>query len=468
MSVRLVHMSRYVCFVMVSLFLVAGTFTGATAQTKPQKIEEKTRLLFLLDASGSMLDSWGRNQTKLSVAKSILTKIVDSLRQDTKIELALRLYGHKFSPSVNNCNDTDLEVPFRPNNHQQIINKINEIKPKGVTPISYALEQSAGDFPSQSGYRNIVILITDGIESCGGDPCATSQALQRKGVFLQPYIIGLGMTAEKSLECAGKYLNADTPGKFYDVLNEALERSFAKTTVSVSLFGQHQKPETNINVTFRNAFTGVAMYELVNYLDRNSKPDSVRVDPLVEYDLIVNTLPPVIRERVAVAPGKHTAISIPVVQGNLLITQEGNADKNLRALIRQKGKSETLHVQGINQEVRYLTGTYEVEALTLPRRVFQVQVNADKTFTLHIPQPGVVNFNTIGAGYGSLYEIQADGSQVWVASVDNLKSVFTLSLLPGQYKIVFRVKHSPGSKYSAYKTFQVKGGRTHQVNVFEQ
>ena len=108
-----------------------------------------------------------------------------------------------------------------------------------------------------------------------------------------------------------------------------------------------------------------------------------------------------------------------------------------------------------------------METFTLPRRVYPVKIAPDKTFTLHIPTPGIVNVNTIGTGFGSLYEMNADGSQQWVADLNNMPAVFTLSLLPGNYKLVFRVRNSPGSKYTAFKTFQIKGGKTHQVNVFD-
>ncbi|HLT73724.1 MAG TPA: hypothetical protein VKZ68_01520, partial [Ohtaekwangia sp.] len=208
-------------------------------------------------------------------------------------------------------------------------------------------------------------------------------------------------------------------------------------------------------------------YEFVNYIDRNNKPDSVEVDPLVEYDLVVNTLPPIRKDKVAIALGGHTNVTIPVLQGNLVVRQEGGTDRSLQLIVRQKGKPETLHVQMLNQQVRYLAGDYEVEALTMPRRVYPVKVTADKTFNLTIPAPGIVNINTIGTGYGSLYEVNADGTQKWVTDLDNKPAVFTLSLLPGTYKVVFRVKNSPGSKYTAHKTFTIRGGRSHQVNVFD-
>ncbi len=449
----------------ILLFTCASSFSQSKIQ---QKVPDKTRILFLLDASGSMLEQWERpNQTRWSVAKSILTKLVDSLGQNSKLELALRVYGHRSPQEIKNCKDTWLEVPFKARSHTLIIQKLAEIRPKGVTPITYSLEQAANDFPTSSGYRNIVILITDGIESCGGDLCSMSVAMQKKGVFLRPYIIGLGLRTEKSLECAGKYIDADTPGKFNDVLNEAIETSFAKTTVSVEILDANNQPtETNVNVSFLNSLTGVPMYDFVHYRDRMGNPDTVQIDPVVDYDLMVNTIPPVIKPNVALAIGKHNVLTIPAPQGNVVVRQEGRRDTNLQVLIRQKGKSELIHTQRSNETVRYLTGSYEIETLTLPRRIFPIEIQPNKTETILLPSPGVVNFNTTSTGYGSLYEIKPDGTQTWVCNLNDLKHEFTLSLLPGQYKIVFRVKQTTGSKYTAFKKFTVKSGVTSMLNVF--
>ncbi|HOX82712.1 MAG TPA: hypothetical protein PLS08_06765 [Chryseolinea sp.] len=120
--------------------------TTGSSQTKiQQKIPEKTRILFLFDGSGSMLEPWGqlqvRNQTKISVAKSILSKLIDSLRQNSNLELALRIYGHRSPRELNNCKDTNLEVPFKSKNHDAIIDKLKEIKPKGVTQLPIRLSK---------------------------------------------------------------------------------------------------------------------------------------------------------------------------------------------------------------------------------------------------------------------------------------------------------------------------------------
>ncbi|MEO8474594.1 MAG: VWA domain-containing protein [Chryseolinea sp.] len=440
----------------------------ASGQKKvQQKIPEKTRILFLLDASGSMQEQWEKNQTKWTVARSILSRLVDSLKENSMLELGLRVYGHRSPQEQKNCKDTNLEVPFKAKNHPLIISKLQEIKPKGVTPITYSLELAAGDFPAGPGYRNIVILITDGIESCGGDLCAMSRALQKKGVFLRPYIIGLGMKSEQTLECAGKYVNADTPGMFNNILNEAIESSFATTTVSVELLdGSNRPTETNVNVTFLNSTTGIPMYDFVHFLDRNGRADTVQIDPMVDYDLQVNTVPPVFRRNVALVLGKHNVIAVAAPQGNLIVQQEGRKDNNLQAIVRLKGKGEIVNTQQSNMTIRYLAGSYEVETLTLPRRTFNVDVEANKNRTVLLPAPGVANFNTISTGFGSLYELKDDGTQVWVCNLNDLKSQFSLALLPGQYKIVFRVKQTTGSKYTGFKKFNLKSGESIVVNVF--
>lgn len=454
--------------ILITLFFLLAGLMVYGQNTIIQKLPEKTRILFVLDGSGSMLESWGRpHQTKMSMAKSILSKIIDSLQQNTKVELALRVYGHRSPREINNCKDTWLEVPFQSKNHKLIIEKINAIKPKGVTPITYSIEQAANDFPAGPGYRNIIILITDGIESCGGDVCATSRALQQKGVFLRPYIIGLGLRAEQTLNCAGKFINADTPGKFHEILNDAIEASFAKTTVTVELLDAQRRPrETNVNVMFINNLTGLAMYDFIHYLDKQGRPDTVQIDPVVDYDLVISTVPPIIRRNVAIEIGKHNVITIPAPQGNIVIQQEGRKGNDLESIVRVKGEPGILNVQRSNEPFRYLSGVYEVETLTLPRRKYQVTVEGNRTENILVPSTGVVNVNTITTGHGVLYELKADGSAEWVCNLDNQKSTFSMHLLPGYYKIVFRARQTKGSKYTAFKTFQLKSGETKTVNVF--
>ena len=436
------------------------------AQKVQQKVPEKTRILFVLDGSGSMEALWSAGQSKMDVAKDILTKLVDSLRVNQNLELALRVYGHRYTRQANNCTDSNLEIPFAPKNHKAIIEKIKSIKPKGVTPITYSLLQSANDFPSAAGYRNILILITDGVESCGGDPCTVSVALQKKGVFLRPYIIGLGLESGKVLECVGKYIDAQNARSLNTVLNKSIETSLAKTTVSVELMNGSGKPvETNIDVSFVNAMTKSSVYEFVHYLDKHGRPDTVQVDPVIAYDIVVNTVPPVIMKSVGIESGRHNVVEVSVPQGRLMARTEGRGN-GFSFVVRQKNKSEILNQQRSGDSYKYLEGDYDVETLTFPRRIFAIHIKADETQTITLPSTGLVNINTVTNGIGSLFEITDAGETKWVCNLDETITLHSYNLLPGNYKIAFRAKQAAGSKYTATKNFEIKSGQTVNFKMF--
>lgn len=450
-------------------FLTAVLLSStALAQNKVQQIvPEKTRILFVLDGSGSMEGLWDKQQSRMDVAKSILTRLVDSLRINPSLEIALRVYGHQYARSANNCNDSRLEVPFGQKNHTAIIQRIKSIVPKGVTPITYAIEQAAKDFPTAAGYRNIMILITDGVESCGGDPCAMSRELQKKGVFLRPYVIGLGLKGGSALDCMGKYIDSENAETFNKILNKSIETSLAKTTVSIELLNGDNKPvETDIDVSFVNSVTGISSYEFVHYRDRFGRPDSVQVDQVVPYDIVVNTVPPVIKRNVELVAGSHNVVTVSAPQGNLVMKPEGRGN-SFSFIVREPGKSSMLNIQRSSEPYRYLAGEYEVETLTLPRRNFKVNIVADQTQTLTIPATGLVNINSLMKGIGSIFEILTTGESRWVCNLDENRTIHSYNLLPGTYKIAFRARQAGGSKFTRIKTIDVKSGVTVNINMFQ-
>lgn len=468
MGMEMRYTRNAIMILRIPLFCVLALIPliASSQHVNQQALPEKTRILFVLDGSGSMNAEWGENKSRMDIAKDILSRLVDSLRVNPRVELALRVYGHRYARQSNNCNDSQLEVPFAIRNHDAIIDEIQDLVPRGVTPITFSLLQAAKDFPAGPGYRNIVILITDGIESCGGDPCEASVMLQKKGVFLRPFIIGLGVPGGKALDCVGKFVDAENAQAFNQILNESITTSFAKTTVSVELLDGSARPvETNINVTFLNNMTGTAAYEFVHYLDPAGNPDSVQIDPVLSYDVVVNTLPPVKVKNVNIVNGTHNVIRIPAVQGTLVIKPEGSGNP-FTSVVRQRGEGSILHQQHSGEPTRYLAGDYEAETLTLPRRVFYITLKAGKTLTITLPSPGAVNINTLAPGFGSVFEVLETGASRWVCSLDENRSRHFLNLLPGHYKVVFRARRTRGSKYTAIRNFELVEGQTLNINMF--
>jgi len=447
-------------FLFLSNHLIAQTST---------KIPPTTRILFILDASGSMYDNMDGTKTRITVAKDILTNLVDSLKNQPRLEIGLRVFGHQFDRKYNNCTDTKLEVPIKPGNHTDIKSKIKAIDPKGTTLIAHSILQAAEDFPKDPNSRNILILITDGIEACGGDPCAISIALQKKNIFLKPFIIGLGSNAnfDKAFSCMGQYYDANDSKTFKAVLDKVMKQTFEKTTVKVELLNEQNQPkETNVNMSFVNNVTNQTVYDFVHYLDATGKTDILEIDPVLSYDVIVNTIPPVIKKDIYLEGGTENIIRIRCPQGTLFFKSNFQEYKNLKMIIRdQHGK--TLNVQNQNSFDKYLTGTYSVEILTIPRTYFpQVKIEQNKTTTLQIEAPGVLSVLNSIIGFGSIYKIDASGQQEWVANLENENSRTSIGMQPGNYKLVFRSKNASGSNFTEVKEFSIKSGLTTNIKLF--
>jgi Ca-activated chloride channel family protein len=452
------------------LFLGAGSLVVQAQEAKPAG--RKTRILFLLDASGSMLAKW-EGTDRMAVAKDLLTKLVDSLSTYPDLELALRVYGHLPPATKADCENTRLEVPFAARNLDQIKQKIGQIVPRGNTPITYSMLQAAHDFPADKKTRNVLILITDGQESCGGDPCQTSQALQKKGVFLRPFIVGIGTNREEDqqLSCIGQYFNASDISTFRNVLATIVAQTLAKTTVSVALTDAGGRPvETNVNLTFINALTGEPEYNYVHYLDAQQKPDLLDVDALLPYELHVNTLPPVTVRNLEIVPGRHNQITVRAPQGVLDLKQDGpDAYRGLQAVVRESGSNQTIYVQTFGRSQKYLEGLYDLEILTLPRIYLrQVAVKQGQITPIRIPPPGLLSIPSELQGFGTLYSVDEQGRQRWIYQLPEHNSKLSLPLQPGQYRLVYRIKAAQGSRFTDVQNFEIRSGATTTLKLFNR
>jgi len=453
------------------LFWLAAGPLLVQAQEYRQKPPTKTRILFLLDGSGSMMAQW-ENTLRINAARQVITELVDSIRIDNNVELGLRVYGHQSPRRYQNCQDTKLEVPFAPQNHQRIIQVVNTLKPQGVTPIAYSLQQAANDFPADPRYRNVIVIITDGIESCNGNPCQVSLSLQRKGIFLKPFVIGLGMDKRylEQFSCLGRFIDARNIVTFKSALTTVIRTTLRKTSVAVELLDeQNRRRETDVNVTFLNNFTGQAAYEFVHYRNGQGMPDSVVVDPVLTYDLVVNTIPPVRLNKVNIVGGQHNVLPVVAPQGFLNMRQKNSQAyaNGVKVLMRRAGTQEVVHAQDINTTQKYLAGNYDIAVLTLPPTYYNnVPVAPRATQTIEVPAPGKLNVYTDGSGFGSIYQYNNQGRQRWVVNLKEQARTQTVTLQPGRYKVVYRATNARGSKFTKIEDVTVKPGGAVTIKLF--
>ncbi len=454
-------------FALTLMLMTCSSGLFAQGTQEQEKPKPTTRILFVFDASQSMYGRW-QSDTKFDLAVRLFSNILDSLRDQSNLELALRMYGNRKSFPPQDCNDTHLEVPFAKDNIFRIKHALKTTTPKGTTPIAYALSQAPKDFPPCDNCRNVVILITDGLEECGGDPCAVSLELQKNGIVLKPFIVGIGKNFKEQFDCVGTYFDASNETEFRNALNVIISQTLNPTSIQVNLLDTDGKPtETNVNMTFYDHPSGMVKYNFIHSLNAKGVPDTLDVDPLVTYDIVAHTIPPVRKDTVKLIPGKHNTVGIDAPQGYLMFKTNGNSTlKYLPCVIRQKGMHETINVQQFDQVEKYITGLYEVEILCLPRiLVKDVEIKQSHTTTIETPMPGIMVIQKSTTGFGSLY-LEDKNSLVWLYNLrdkDPLQE--TLYLQPGSYRVVFRSKFSNRSSFTTEKKFIVEPGQTNNVKL---
>lgn len=172
---------------------------GACPQGEAQAADAPRRVLLMLDASGSMAGREG-GRTKLALAQDALLDFVRRLEGDAQV--ALRVYGHRGSnrqaDKAASCRGTELVHPFGPRDAAAFAASVRAFQPRGFTPIAASLQAAARDF-AQGGADargNVVYLVSDGIETCDGDPVAAAQALRASDIGVVVNVIGFDVDAQ--------------------------------------------------------------------------------------------------------------------------------------------------------------------------------------------------------------------------------------------------------------------------------
>ncbi|MDD3013009.1 MAG: VWA domain-containing protein [Candidatus Gastranaerophilales bacterium] len=190
--------------------------------------ENRENILIILDSSYSMNDKIN-GEKKIDIAKRVINQVLSQTSGNSYI--GLRIYGHKMGIlGLNACRASELKVPIGHNNQTIIRNILMGIKPVGMTPISYSIQQAVDqDFIGLQGKKRI-ILVSDGMETCDGSPCDYALELVKKGVDLKIDAIGFDLSepeAVSQLKCTslatkGKFYSARDANELTDSLNKSL------------------------------------------------------------------------------------------------------------------------------------------------------------------------------------------------------------------------------------------------------
>lgn len=230
MRTRLTAPMSLVRVAMLLLLVVVTNPTMAFAQDQATTPPRRVNVELVFDSSGSMAQEVSPGVTRIEAAKDVLNDVVDAIPESEGINVGFRVYGHEGSNQeadrAESCQSTELIVPVAGTDKELLRAAIESYQPVGWTPITLSLEKAAEDFHKPAeGEVNAIVLVTDGLETCGGNACEAAAALAEGDVNVTTYVVGFGLTQEEQgmLQCiadAGGGLNLSAANA--DELNNAL------------------------------------------------------------------------------------------------------------------------------------------------------------------------------------------------------------------------------------------------------
>jgi hypothetical protein len=270
--------------VLAALSLIAGAAHGST-------------VLFVLDASGSM---WGQvdGTAKIEIARKVLNDLIADLPDD--VEVGLEAYGHN---RKNDCTDIQMVAPVG-SDRQTLVAAVAGLSPKGMTPLTESVRLAGAALKEKEGATSIVV-VSDGKETCEGDPCTAASEIRASGTDLRIHVVGFDVTPDEAaqLNCIAE----NGGGKYFGAKNaDELVKAFAEVKEEVVAPEPPPPPAKQATVFFRDDFDGSDLdpqWEVINpdpelyiveegsLLTLNSKPGAFADDTVQNIFRLVRPMP---------------------------------------------------------------------------------------------------------------------------------------------------------------------------------
>lgn len=185
-------MSAYQALTNAALLSSLLAASAGYAQEKPQP-----QIMLVLDGSSSMWARFDDGVSKIEVARGTIAELVGEW--EGKMAFGITTYGHR---EESNCQDIETVQPVAEVDAEKVIDIVDSIVPRGKTPLAEALRHAADALDYEDKPAKI-LLISDGIENCGQDPCKAAAELAAKAEDLSIEVIGFDMNNHQmgQLEC---------------------------------------------------------------------------------------------------------------------------------------------------------------------------------------------------------------------------------------------------------------------------
>lgn len=216
------------------LFITGAQSSTALAQESTSPAE--VNIAIVLDVSGSMAGATDTQEMRMTAAQRVLNEVVQAIPQTEGVNVGLRIYGHvgnnTESGKAVSCAGSELVVPIEGLNKELLTSQINSLQPTGWTPLGASIDLAAEDLRAvaEPESTNAIIVLTDGLETCGGNPVAAAANALSGTPSMRTHVIGFALTPEDQAligEVAqaggGEPINANNAGQLISALFTVLE-----------------------------------------------------------------------------------------------------------------------------------------------------------------------------------------------------------------------------------------------------
>jgi Ca-activated chloride channel family protein len=132
---------------------------------------------------------WGRigDKPKLEIARDAVKGMFSAFPAGRKV--GLMAYGHR---QAGQCSDIQMLLPPGAVNAAAVSSTLDRLTARGKTPLTDAVRQASATL-SVRERGGTIILVTDGIETCGGDPCALAAELEAANASFTAHVVGFDL-----------------------------------------------------------------------------------------------------------------------------------------------------------------------------------------------------------------------------------------------------------------------------------
>lgn len=408
-------------------------------------------VIIIFDSSNSM---WGRveGRPKYQAGQETLRRLIDEW--PLAVELGLWAYGHRRKVD---CADVEELIPLGPLDRAAALSALAALTPRGKTPLAESIRQVVEKYKDRGQVLNL-ILVSDGKETCRGEPCALVEKYRLAGVELNLNVIGFDVPGEDraELECI-----AEAGGAKYRPAKSAAELELAiRRIVEEALLPEGPGLAVGAVRHCRPARVWVAIVKLdgakretIRYGDTlRFNPQLFKIEPgTYEIQVSDDSLDqaPVYTRRVVYKGDKHLE-TFYLLEGylNLEVTKAYQRAKARVEVWDSRTKIKALERRTDDENplrLKLLPGVYDIkifdpEIKDIPVKVLPgIRLDTGQTIdrAVNLPQAGISVTVLINGrpGRGEI-DVYKAGTEDQVGSGDSsAETPFRMRLLPGEYDI---------------------------------